>query len=99
MDISNWIGTCAGILTTIAFIPQVSKTWRTGSAQDISLLMFLLFSTGVALWLTYGLLLHSLPIIIANAITLALSCSILVLKLRDIVRRRRRELAAGNRPL
>ena len=95
----DWIGTLAGILTTIAFIPQVAKTWRTGSAGDISLMMFLLFSSGVLLWLIYGVLLHAMPIIVANAVTLSLSASILVLKVRDLRAQRRRRVAADQRPL
>ena len=89
----NWIefvGALAGTLTTIAFIPQVVKTWRSGSAQDISLFMFLLFSTGVALWLVYGIAIGSVPVIAANAITLMLALSILVLKIRYSWRQRRR---------
>lgn len=99
MDMTNIIGTLAGMLTTIAFIPQVIKTWRTRSAQDISLFMFLLFSTGVLLWLIYGLILDAMPIIIANGITLALSLSILALKVNDMYRARQRRLAAGQRGL
>jgi len=99
MDMTNLIGTLAGILTTIAFIPQVIKTWRTRSARDISLFMFLLFSTGVSLWLVYGLILNAMPIVIANGITLALSLSILVLKLKDMYRARQRRLAADQRGL
>lgn len=95
----DWIGTLAGIFTTIAFIPQVAKTWRTQSAGDISLLMFLLFSSGVLLWLIYGVLLHAMPIIVANAITLILSALILVMKVKDLRSRRRRRLAANQRTL
>lgn len=99
MDIVNWIGTLAGVFTTIAFIPQVTKTWKTKSAGDISLLMFLLFSTGVLLWLIYGVLLHAMPIVVANGITLSLSASILLLKVKDLRAQRRRRLAADQRPL
>ena len=99
MDITNWIGTLAGVFTTIAFIPQVAKTWKTKSAGDISLLMFLLFSSGVLLWLIYGVLLQAMPIIVANGITLSLSASILVLKLKDLRAQRRRRLAADQRSL
>jgi MtN3 and saliva related transmembrane protein len=89
----NWVeavGALAGILTTIAFIPQVVKTWRSHSAEDISLFMFLLFSTGVALWLVYGIAIASVPVIAANAITLILALSILVLKVRYMWLQRRR---------
>ena len=99
MELIDWIGSLAGLLTTIAFIPQVTKTWKTRSAGDISLLMFLLFSTGVLLWLIYGIMLSSLPIIIANGITLTLSASILVLKIKDLRTEYRRKLAAGQRGL
>jgi len=99
MNMANWIGSLAAILTTIAFIPQVLKTWKTRSAQDISLWMFLLFSSGVLLWLIYGVLLDAVPIIVANGITLCLSASILILKIRDLREQRRRGLAAEQRGL
>lgn len=99
MDIVNITGSLAGCLTTIAFIPQVVRTWRTRSAQDISLFMFLLFTSGVLLWLIYGILLHALPIILANGITLALSTSILVMKVMDMLARERRLRSADQRML
>ena len=99
MDTVNITGSLAGCLTTIAFIPQVVRTWKTRSAQDISLFMFLLFSCGVLLWLIYGILLHALPIILANGITLALSTSILVMKVRDMLARQRRLRSADQRTL
>jgi MtN3 and saliva related transmembrane protein len=99
MDLTNTLGTLAGCLTTLAFIPQVIKTHRSRSAGDISLLMFLLFCCGVLLWLIYGLLLGALPIIIANAITLSLALSILVMKIRDLRAQRRRRLQANQRGL
>lgn len=58
------------------------KIWRTRSADDISTLMFLLFSTGVLLWLLYGIALGALPVIIANGITLVLALAVLALKFR-----------------
>jgi MtN3 and saliva related transmembrane protein len=76
------IGTVAAICTTISFLPQLLRVWRRKSAKDISLIMFLLFSTGVALWLVYGIQIGSFPITAANAVTLALALAILVLKLR-----------------
>ena len=82
MELVNLLGTAAGTLTTIAFVPQVLKTWRTRSGEDISTGMFLLFAGGVLLWLIYGLALGAVPIIIANAITLCLAVTILLLKLR-----------------
>lgn len=82
MTLPDILGSLAGALTTIAFIPQVVKTWKTRSTHDISLIMFSLFSLGVLLWLLYGIALGALPIIIANSITLALAMSILVMKIR-----------------
>jgi MtN3 and saliva related transmembrane protein len=99
MTLIDLIGAIAGTLTTLAFIPQVIKTWRSGSAEDISLVMFLLFTTGVVLWLIYGIALNALPIIIANSITLLLALTILILKIRYMVSQRRRLSEADNRPL
>jgi MtN3 and saliva related transmembrane protein len=82
MDHVTLIGLLAGTLTTIAFIPQLQQTWRTRSAQDVSLGMLLTFTIGVFLWLIYGLLLGALPIILANLITLVLTLAILILKVR-----------------
>lgn len=76
------LGLIAGSLTTLAFVPQVIKTWRSKSGNDISLGMFLLFSTGVLLWLIYGILIDALPVILANTVTLLLSLTVLLLKLR-----------------
>jgi MtN3 and saliva related transmembrane protein len=81
MEINDIIGAAAGTLTTISFLPQVIKTWQSRSAKDISLGMFLLFSLGVLLWLIYGVMIQSTPILIANTITLILSLAILLMKL------------------
>lgn len=82
MDWNSIIGLLAGLLTTVAFVPQVTKVWRTKSARDVSLKMFLVFSAGVALWLVYGVLLGEWPIILTNAVTLVLALAILAMKLR-----------------
>ena len=78
----NTIGLLAGLLTTIAFVPQVLKIYRTKSGRDISARMFTMFSIGIGLWLYYGILLQSIPIILANAVTLVLTLAILALKVR-----------------
>ena len=75
-------GYLAAVLTTVSFVPQLIRVWRLRSARDISLTMFTVFSLGVFLWLVYGISLHSIPIILANGLTLALSLTILILKLR-----------------
>jgi MtN3 and saliva related transmembrane protein len=82
MSSQEWIGGIAAALTTCSFIPQVWRVWQTRHTKDISLLMYTLFTIGVALWLAYGILLGAWPIIIANSITLVLAGMVLVLKLR-----------------
>jgi MtN3 and saliva related transmembrane protein len=74
------IGYMAGALTTLAFVPQVVQIYRTKSVKDVSLSMFLLFTLGVALWLGYGILTNSFPVVAANGITLLLSFVILYFK-------------------
>lgn len=82
MDAGNLLGMIAGTLTTAAFVPQVVKIWRTRSTHDISLGMFALFSSGLVLWLVYGVVIGSLPIVVSNIVTLALALTILYFKLR-----------------
>jgi len=79
---ASMIGFIAATLTTIAFVPQVIMVWRTRSAKDVSLGMYAMFTTGVAAWLIYGILIGSLPVILANAITLLLATAVIVMKLR-----------------
>lgn len=74
------VGLAAGSLTTISFVPQVVQIWRTKHADDISTSMFVIFMAGVGLWLLYGITLDALPVIIANAITLLLAATVLILK-------------------
>jgi len=76
------LGFAAAFCTTAAFVPQLVRVLRLRSARDISLPTFLMFSVGVLLWLLYGLYTGSKPVIASNAVTLVLSVSILVLKLR-----------------
>jgi MtN3 and saliva related transmembrane protein len=76
------LGICAGTLTTIAFLPQLVKVWRSKSAKDISMTWLVTFTAGVSLWLIYGLLLGQMPIVLANAVTLGLTVVILGFKLR-----------------
>jgi MtN3 and saliva related transmembrane protein len=78
----NFIGYAAATCTTVSFLPQLIRVVRLRSARDISLGMFSIFSAGTAMWLTYGLLSHTWPVAVANGVTLVLSFSILVLKLR-----------------
>jgi MtN3 and saliva related transmembrane protein len=82
MESANTLGLIAGALTTLAFIPQVVKTWKSRHTRDISLGMFAIFSVGVFLWLLYGIRIGAMPIILANGVTLVLALTILVFKLR-----------------
>jgi len=81
-NIISYVGFFAGFCTTVAFIPQAIKAWKTKSTKDISFLMFLIFTAGVIAWLIYGVLLSELPLIIANAVTLVLAISILIAKIK-----------------
>jgi len=76
------VGYSAGLLATIAFVPQVVKTFKEQSARDISLGMYVLFCAGVSLWLLYGVLIGSWPVVVSNFVTLVLSGTVLAMKLR-----------------
>ena len=82
-ELSEMIGYPAAILTTVAFVPQAWKSWRTRDLSGVSLPMYALFTLGVALWLAYGLLIASTPIVIGNGITLMLASVVLWLKLTE----------------
>ena len=83
MDGVTLLGMAAGTLTTISFLPQVVRTWKTRSTKDISTGMFSLFCAGIFLWILYGLSINSLPVIITNIATFILAFIILGLKLRN----------------
>ena len=80
MNTTTMVGFFAGFLTTISFLPQVVKTWKTRSASDLSLGMFSVFSVGVLFWLVYGFLIQEPPMIIWNSVNLILVLAILVMK-------------------
>jgi MtN3 and saliva related transmembrane protein len=82
MESVTLIGLMAGALTTIAFFPQLHKAWTSKSTKDVSISMYVIFCTGIFLWLIYGLMIDSLPVILANAVTFVLALSILVLKIK-----------------
>ena len=82
MNSSNLIGYLAAFLTTASFIPQAYHSWKTRDLSGISLPMYSMFSLGVACWIIYGLAINSWPVIVANAITLLLACTVLLLKLK-----------------
>ena len=78
----EWVGFVAAALTTFSFIPQAIRTIRTKETHGISLGMYVMFTVGIAFWLAYGLVLMSWPMILSNIVTLALSGTILALKIR-----------------
>lgn len=82
MDGRTLIGLLAGTLTTASFFPQLYQAWKSRSTKDISLVMYLAFCSGILLWLIYGLMIGSLPVILANAVTLVFTIMILILKLK-----------------
>lgn len=82
MDGLTTLGLVAACLTTFSFVPQLAKVVRTRSAEDLLYGMFGAFSLGIVLWLVYGVLRDDVPVILANAVTLVLSVTILVLKAR-----------------
>jgi MtN3 and saliva related transmembrane protein len=82
MAFEDLTGYAAAILTTCSFIPQVWKTFRSRDVSGISLGMYLVFATGVGLWLVYGVVKQDWPIVAANAVTLALAGMVLAMKLR-----------------
>ncbi len=75
-------GFMAALLTTIAFLPQLYKTWKTRSANDVSLVMLILFIIGLICWIIFGIKINSIPILVANVITLIFNFSILILKIK-----------------
>ncbi|HZD92804.1 MAG TPA: SemiSWEET transporter [Candidatus Sulfotelmatobacter sp.] len=95
MKLVTLLGFFAGTLTTLSFVPQVLRAWRTKRCHDLSWGMLISFSAGVVLWLIYGLLLWAAPIISANAVTLALLILIGVLKVRYRAREGT-DIAAGS---
>jgi len=82
MDSVSLLGIAAGTLTTISFLPQVLKTWRSQSAKDFSFWMLGAFASGVLLWVIYGLWIGSLPIIVTNVATLALALALVGMKMK-----------------
>ena len=82
MDFVDIIGFVAGACTTIAFLPQVIKVWKTKHTKDLSLGLFSLFLVGILMWMFYGVVVGSLPIIMANFITFIFVFILLVFKIR-----------------
>jgi MtN3 and saliva related transmembrane protein len=82
MTITTLIGLVAAFCTTIAFVPQVVRTWKSRSTKDISLGTFVFYAIGIFTWLVYGVLIGDLPLIASNGVTFVLSVIMLGFKLR-----------------
>ncbi len=82
LDFVTLVGLVAGTLTTVAYLPQVIRIWRLKSSGDISLLMVSLNCSGIFLWLLYGIFIGSMPVVVANSVTLALMCLVLILAIK-----------------
>jgi MtN3 and saliva related transmembrane protein len=83
MNLETILGYTAAALTTFSFLPQAIRVYRTKNTDAISFWMYSIFSTGVFLWLIYGVLIQAWPVVIANAITLLLSLWILWMKINE----------------
>lgn len=81
INVTDTLGYLAALLTTAAFVPQAWLTFRSRDVRGISLAMYSAFTLGIVLWLVYGWRLGAWPVIIANAITLALAAGILTMKI------------------
>lgn len=77
-ELISAVGFAAGILTTLAFLPQAIKTWTTNSARDLSLVTFGMQTTGVFLWIGYGFLTRDLPLLVANGVTFLICLAVLL---------------------
>lgn len=82
MSITDFFGYAAGFTTALMFLPQVIKTWKEKTAHDLSLNMFLIAAGNELLWITYGVMLNNLIIILTNLIVLGMSTTMILLKLK-----------------
>jgi MtN3 and saliva related transmembrane protein len=81
LNVVGLVGSMAGICSVVGFVPQIVKIWRSRSAQDISLGSYIITCTGLALWLAYGVMIHSKSLIFTNIITLSLATTVLCMKI------------------
>ncbi len=88
MDFTLLIGLGAAFCTTVAFVPQAMKSLKTRDTASLSLGMYAILTTGVFLWLSYGIILRDIALVAANGITFVLSLAILIMKIRyDVLKR------------
>ena len=86
IDALTLLGLLAASLTTGALVPQTVKTWKTRSAGDLSMYMYLMMVAGVSCWLLYGFYKNDLPLVLANGVGLLLSGTILFFKMKEVLR-------------
>jgi MtN3 and saliva related transmembrane protein len=82
MTLLDFIGYLAGLLILVSLIPQIVKSWKTKSTKDLSLARYLIYTAGIVLWIVYGAMLNSGPMVISNGIALLLALSIIFLKIK-----------------
>ena len=82
MQLSDALGYLAATLTTVSFVPQAWRTWRTKDVSGISLRMYSIFTLGVAVWLAYGIVLGQVPMMVANSTGLILAGAVLVMRIK-----------------
>jgi MtN3 and saliva related transmembrane protein len=86
MNLIQIVGSVAGFMTTISFLPQAIKVYKTKDTRGISLLMYLVFVVGLSFWIIFGFLSHQLPVIIPNVITILFASYILGMKVLQMIR-------------
>ena len=77
------VGLLAGLCTTLSFVPQIAKIYRTGRTRDLSLSTYVLLTVGLCLWVVYGIALNQIAIIVPNVLVLMMSLYIIVLKIKN----------------
>ena len=90
MQLTDILGYTAATLTTVSFVPQVWRTFRTHDVSGISLKMYSIFTLGIAVWLAYGIVLKQTPMLVANSVSLVLACAVLVMRVRFAKERKAR---------
>ena len=81
-ELTTIVGFTAGLVTTAANLPQVWKTYRTKSGEGLSFRMLLMLAVGLGLWIIYGIMSKSLPLIVTNVVVLLLILGLIGMKLK-----------------
>ncbi len=81
VEISEIVGLAAGFCTTVSFLPQAAKAWRTKSTKDLSFRMLIILLAGTVLWWVYGLMINSISILVWNAVSTAFIIALIAMKM------------------